>query len=415
MNATTRLRRLSLFGAVYFVQGAVLTYFSTFNVLYLRSFELSFTRIGIVGGITLIPFVLKIVIGLISDRVNPLGLGHRRPFIVLGLLAQTAAFLLFPSLDPVQEFPLFVALCLLAALGMSTYDTCTDGLSIDTTPEEERGVVQGIMVGGRALSAVVMAAVMGLLSQRGQWPTVFTGIAALGLLTVPLALLVPEPRIRPAEQTFSLQAFRSLLDGAFLLFLLQGLVYPLTLWSANGMSGVFLNEVLGVRLGRVGLYTSVFGLGTVTGGLTGGPLTKRVGRQTSVVIALLLTSATVFGLALLRSPAAGWVVVFLFGVAFGCYETVYMTLGMDFADPRIAAFMFAIVMAVGNVGIGLGQPLSGVLVDAVGFRWMFAVLAGLNLLTLPAVFGVFRLREDIGRPTGRAHTGGAPPRMSEAA
>ena len=395
MRGTTRLRRLALFGAVYFVQGAVLTYFSTFNALYLRSFDLSFTRIGVVGGITLIPFVLKVVIGLVSDRVSLLGLGHRKPFIVAGLVAQSAAFLLFPSLSPAQQYPLFVGLCLLAALGMSTYDTCTDGLSIDTTPEEERGVVQGIMVGGRALSAVVMAAAIGVLSQREQWPFVFLGISGLGLLTIPMALLVREPKSRPAEQTFSLSAFRSLLDGAFLLFLLQGLVYPLTLWSANGMTGVFLNEALGVNLGRVGVYTSVFGVGTVTGGLMGGPLTKQMGRRTGVVIALLLTSATVFGLAVLPSPDLGWAVVFLFGVAFGCYETVYMTLGMDFADPRIAAFMFAIVMAVGNVGIGLGQPLSGALVDTVGFRWMFAALGVLNLLTLPAVYGVFRLREDI--------------------
>jgi PAT family beta-lactamase induction signal transducer AmpG len=170
MRSSNRLRRLTLFGAVYFVQGAVLTYFSTFNALYLRTFELSFTRIGIVGGITLIPFVLKVFIGLLSDRVNLIGLGHRKPYIILGLLMQTVAFLIFPAISPVEQFPLLVAMCLLAALGMSTYDTCTDGFSIDTTPEAERGVVQGIMVGGRALSAVLVTAV----------------IAAVNLLALPI-------------------------------------------------------------------------------------------------------------------------------------------------------------------------------------------------------------------------------------
>jgi PAT family beta-lactamase induction signal transducer AmpG len=397
MKLTSPFRRLALFGVAYFVEGAVLTYFSTFNVIYLRTFDLSFTRIGIVGGITLIPFVLKIFIGLLSDRLNLLGLGHRKPYIVLGLLLQSLPFLLFPLIDPAAQFGRFVVMCVLAALGMSTYDTCTDGFSIDVTPEEERGVVQGIMVGGRALSAVVIAAAIGVLSQRGLWPVVFTGIGALGLLTVPLALVVREPQVRPPERTFSASAFRSLFDGAFLLFLVVGLVYPLTLWSANGMTGAFLNEVLGVGLGRVGLYTSVFGIGTVLGGLVGGPLTARIGRRASLVVALLLTSATVFGLALLPSAGLGWIIVFAFGIAFGFYETVYMTMGMGFCDPRIAAFMFAFVMAVGNVGIGLGQPLSGALVDAFGFRVLFAVLAVLNLLTLPLVYGVFRLRGDVGR------------------
>jgi PAT family beta-lactamase induction signal transducer AmpG len=180
MQFKSPFRRLALFGAVYFVEGAVLTYFSTFNILYLRTFNLSFTRIGVVGGITLIPFVLKVFIGLLSDRVNLVGLGHRKPYIVLGLVLQSAAFLVFPLIDPAGQFPLFVVTCLLAALGMSTYDTCTDGFSIDVTPEEERGVVQGIMVGGRALSAVVIAAVIGALSQAGLWPVVFAGIGGLG-------------------------------------------------------------------------------------------------------------------------------------------------------------------------------------------------------------------------------------------
>jgi predicted MFS family arabinose efflux permease len=303
------------------------------------------------------------------------------------------AFLMFPLVNPVAQFPLFVVVCMLAALGMSTYDTCTDGFSIDVTPEEDRGIVQGIMVGGRAASAIVIAAAIGLLSQRGLWPVIFAGIGLLGLLTIPLALIVREPKERPPERAFSASAFRSLLDGTFLLFLLLGLVYPLTLWSANGMTGAFLNEVLGVELGRVGFYTSVFGIGTVVGGLVGGPLTRRIGRRASLLVALLVTSATVFGLALLPSAGLGWIVVFCFGFAFGYYETVYMTMGMDFSDPRIAAFMFAFVMAVGNIGIGLGSPLSGALVDRFGFRWMFAVLAALNLLTLPLVFGIFRLQK----------------------
>jgi hypothetical protein len=115
MTSSNRFARLTLFASAYFVQGAVLTYFSTFNVLYLRSFDLSYSRIGIVGGITLVPFI-----------------------------------------NPAAQFPLFVLLSSLAALGMSTYDTCTDGFSIDVTPREQRGLAQGVMVGGRAMGAIAI-------------------------------------------------------------------------------------------------------------------------------------------------------------------------------------------------------------------------------------------------------------------
>jgi len=388
-----RTLRLTLFAAVYFVEGAVLTYFSAFNVLYLRSFDLSFSLIGIVGGITLIPFVLKIFIGLLSDRVSLFKMGNRKPYIMLGLILQTLAFFLIPMISPGSQFGLYLTLMILAALGMSTYDTTTDGLSIDTTPEADRGLVQGLMVGGRALAAVVTAVLMGVFSERGQWSLIFYMIGILGLLTLVLAFFVQEKKERAPEIQFSKAAFSGFKDKSFLLFLALGIIYPLALYSSQGMVGAFLNEGLGISLGTVGLYTSVFGIGTILGGVIGGPLMKKIGERISILAALLITSVVTFILAITPSAGLMWAVVFLFGFAFGYYETVYFALGMDFSDPRIAAFMFAFIMAVGNIGIAAGQPLAGSLVDAVGFRLMFAIFASVHLLALPVVFAIFRLRK----------------------
>lgn len=388
-----RLLRLTLFASVYFVEGAVLTFFSAFNVLYLRSFDLSYSLIGIVGGITLVPFVLKIFIGLLSDRVSPFGLGRRKPYILLGLAMQSLAFFLIPMVSPVERFGPYLALMVLAAVGMSTYDTTTDGLSIDTTPERDRGLVQGLMVGGRALASVVVAALMGYLSGRDQWALIFRGMAGLGVLAAALAIGVRERRQRPEGSEYSKEAFSSFRDRAFLLFLLVGIIYPLALYSAQGMIGAFLHEGIGVSLGSVGLYTSVFGVGTIFGGVIGGPLMRRLGERSSMVAALLTTSAATLALAIAPSAWIMWAVVFVFGFAFGYYETVYFALGMDFSDPRIAAFMFSIIMAVGNFGIAGGQPLAGILVDSIGFRGMFAIFALVHLAALPVVFGVFRFRK----------------------
>ncbi len=384
-------RRLALFGSVYFVQGAVLTFFSTFNVLYLRTFDIAYSRIGIVSGIALIPFVLKIFIGLLSDRVSPFNLGHRKPYILFGLILQGLAFTLVLTIQPDKQFGLYTLAMLLAALGMSTYDTTTDGFSIDTTPEQERGKVQGVMVGGRALSAVLVAALFGYLSQRGQWSTAFWLVVALSAALVPLALSVDEGRASRRSGVFSKADFRGLLNMGFLLFVLLGLIYPLALYSANGMIGAYLNEALSIPLDRVGLYISVFGIGTIAGAVGGGAGTSgRIGRRTSLLAALFLSTVGTLGLALVPSPGLAWGVVFLFGAAFGYYETVYMAMAMDACDPAIAAFTFSIIMAMGNVGIGLGAPLAGVLVDAIGFQGMFITLAAVNLAALPLVFAIFK-------------------------
>ena len=122
-------------------------------------------------------------------------------------------------------------------------------------------------------------------------------------------------------------------------------------------------------------------------------MTDRLGRRASVVLALAVTSVSLLALVVSSSAAVAIIAVLLFGVAFGYYETVYMAAGMDFADPRIAATMFAIIMAVGNIGIGAGQPLAGVLVDSVGFHWLFIILCLVNLATLPLVPIIFKGRD----------------------
>ena len=140
----------------------------------------------------------------------------------------------------------------------------------------------------------------------------------------------------------------------------------------------------------VGQYTAMFGVGTILGGVVGGPMMKKLGEKTSILAALILTSVVTFVLAFTASAGLMWGIVFIFGFCFGYYETVYMAMGMDYSDPRIAAFMFSIIMAVGNFGIAAGSPLAGVLVDNMGFKQMFMIFAGIHLVG--AAGGVWRLQ-----------------------
>lgn len=161
-----RILRYSLFASLYFAQGAVFSYYTALNALYMRSFDLSMSKIGILGGLAMIPFVLKIFLGMLSDRVNLLGLGHRKPYILIGLTLQTLTLLVIPLIQPAQRYGLFLLAALLLMGGMALYDTCTDGLALDSTPPEEQGTIQGLMVGARALGMVLVAAVLGTVADR---------------------------------------------------------------------------------------------------------------------------------------------------------------------------------------------------------------------------------------------------------
>jgi MFS transporter, PAT family, beta-lactamase induction signal transducer AmpG len=388
-----RLLRLILFATVYFAEGAMMTYLSAFNTLYMRSYNMPFSIIGAVAGIAMLPFILKVFIGLLSDKLSLFQRGHRKPYIIAGLILQTVCFLLLPLFNPASQTGLYVTVMFFLCLGMSTYDTTTDGLSIDTTTKEDRGLVQGLMVGGRALAMVITGTLMGIFAGKGQWSAIFFMSAVLGLLALAFAFLVEEKKERAAEAEFSGSAFAAFKDKALLLFILMGFVYPLALYSAEGMVSPFLKEGLGVSLSVVGLYTGMYGIGTVFGGLVGGPLMRKFGERTSLLIALAVTTVVTIFLAIAPSAGVMWAVVFLFGACFGYYSTVYFALAMEFSDPRIAAFMFAVIMAVGNLAISIGSAVAGGLAEKFGFRAVFWVCAVIHLLVLPIIFAIFNTRQ----------------------
>jgi PAT family beta-lactamase induction signal transducer AmpG len=104
---------------------------------------------------------------------------------------------------------------------------------------------------------------------------------------------------------------------------------------------------------------------------------------------LILAFVAILALAAIASPIMAWPLVALFGLAFGFYETLYFAISMRETDPRIAASMFAILMAVANLGTGVGLALSGSLAEALGYRPAFAIIAALNFLALPLLPLIF--------------------------
>jgi len=386
--------RYSLYALLYFVQGTVLSYFTALNPIYLRSYGLTMTQIGLIGTIGLLPFVIKIFFGMLSDRVNLFGLGHRKPYIIIGLLVQAAALVIAPLIDPVSGYTYFVLLAFLLMTGMALFDTCTDGLALDSTPQQDSGTVQGIMVGGRALGVVIVSGLLGFIVQKIGWSAVFWAMAILTLLPLPLALTIRE-QPRPANARFEWKAFKAFSAWPLIALALLGALYSFTINGADQIMIPFLNENFGVDELAAGFYVSVWGIGVVVGGITGGRLVDRLGVRRATLVAALLALVAIGSLALITGAGVAWVLIPAFGLAYGYYETVYFATSMQRADRRIAASMFSILMAIANIGTAIGLGVTGVLVDSVDYRLTFAILGALNLLALLLIPAIFPHSQDL--------------------
>jgi len=380
--------RYTMFASLYFTQGTILSYFTALNALYLLSRGLTMTDVGIFAAIALLPFVLKIFLGMLSDRVNLFGLGHRKPYILIGLLVQTICLVVVPFVDPAQYYWGFVALAFTLQMGMALYDTCTDGLALDTTPTEEEGTIQGFMVGGRAVAVVVTASVVGLLADFVSWTAVFWLLALFTMIPIPLVLTAKEPE-RTSDEKFDWSAFAAFKQKTVVFLAILGFLFFFIIAGVNQLVNPFLQESFGISLSMAGYYTTVWGIGVVLGATFGGRIYKRIGMRNATLGAMLTGFVGILALAFTGSPLMAWPLVALFGLAYGTQNTVYFALAMKYTVPGIAASMFAILMAVTNVGQGAGMAVSGLLSDTSGFRITFMIFAALNFLALPLLPRIF--------------------------
>jgi PAT family beta-lactamase induction signal transducer AmpG len=380
--------RYTMFASLYFTQGTILSYFTALNALYLLSRGLSMTDVGVFAAIALLPFVLKIFLGMLSDRVNLFQLGHRKPYILIGLLVQTICLIVVPFIDPAQYYWGFVAIAFTLQMGMALYDTCTDGLALDTTPTEEQGTIQGFMVGGRAVAVVVTASVVGLLADFVSWTAVFWLLALFTLIPIPLVLTAKEAE-RTSDEKFDWSAFAAFKQKTVVFLAILGFLFFFIIAGANQLVNPFLQESFGISLSMAGYYTTVWGIGVVLGATFGGRIYKRIGMRNATLGAMITGFVGILALAFTGSPGVAWPLVALFGLAYGTQQTVYFALAMKYTVPSIAASMFAILMAVTNVGQGAGMAVSGMLVDATSFQVTFIILAALNFLALPLLPRIF--------------------------
>jgi PAT family beta-lactamase induction signal transducer AmpG len=305
---------------------------------------------------------------------------------------QGVTMAILAGVPPTEGLSGFAAVALLASIGMALYDTCTDGLALDATPDDERGIIQGFMVGGRAAGILVMLLVGGQIAERWGWQWVFYAVGLLALLPVPLVWRVQEDPSQMHRQAFQWRAFKAFGQPAVVMLAALGLVYSLAIDGIYTFLSDHLRDVMAVSIGSVGALIALAMVGRILGAFSNSWLTDRVGHKQSLWVAIALTSVSSLGLAL--GGGVTWVAIFgfFFGLAYGYYTSVYAAVAMDFSDPHISASMFAIFMMFINLGTVGGQMVGGALTESLGFKLMCLVLGGINLLNMLLAFGVFRSR-----------------------
>jgi len=390
--------RIVMFASVYVVQGVGLAYFRNFQKPYLDELGIHPDSIGLLTLILQLPFVLKVFIGMVSDKISLFGRGHRKPYIIIGLLLAALTFTAAGLVQPNTHLLTFSFFVVLGSFSVTLFDSTTDGLAIDITPQNEAGKIQGVMVGGRAAAFILLSLAFGQLVKRVGYPIVFPVIGITMLIPLIFVGQLREPPRSGGTDRFQWGAFRALGRPQFVQFALYAVIYSIGSFGIDGLITYALSESFGVGESVIGNYGALRGVGAVAGALLGSIILDRLGKRPGAIGASLLISIVGLGFSLATKAPIIVGIGLVWGVIWAFQETVFFALAMNLADTRIAASMFAIMMGISNLGAAVGDGAATALSDNLGFPGVFALLAGINLITIPILVRLFRTYPGLERP-----------------
>ena len=145
-------------------------------------------------------------------------------------------------------------------------------------------------------------------------------------------------------------------------------------------------KTLNSSVEHVMLSLSSFFIGISAGQLIYGPLLERFGRKKPLYVGLCIYMLTSIGCALATSVDA--LIVFRLLQALGGCAGMVASRAMvrDLFDTKQIAKVFSTLMLVVAVSPIIAPTLGGYITALFGWRWVFAVLAFINLLILAGVF-----------------------------
>ncbi|MEM7153088.1 MAG: MFS transporter [Myxococcota bacterium] len=402
MAESGRASRLAILGSMYLAQGIVYGFGGFILLPTLAAGGVSLEAQAGILALAGLPWVLKLLWAPLLDRFGGIASGRARAFAAVAMLGMAAALVGLASPDDLIAVPQTVAwLWLLLNVSLSLQDVCTDALVLDLVPASERGMANGVLLGGHRVGSEGIGGVaLGMLVASQGLSVALWGQALLMLVLAGLPLLLKRPESvvsasQRAEQAglkaalaellrsrstvtvalvaaiaFSAEVLTSTVSATFWIQRLQ--------WSVEDLSGVLAPLVLVSNL-------VAFGLAALT--------VDRYGHRRSAVAGSILLGCLWAGFGVVPGlwDARGFMMAF---VAIQALPTAMLYVGlhalfMDATNPTLRASHFAVLMALLNLPRVVVAPMAPGLLESLDYEglWIasgvFQVVVALAIARAP--------------------------------
>jgi MFS family permease len=366
---TPEARRLAtLFGIVYFSQGMWYLPNQTITIV-LKDRGLSAAEVALLFSITVIPWLLKPLYGLLSDFVPLFGRRRKSYFLLASALA-AAAGLLLGTLES-HTYAALAVLVTVMGFGLAFTDVLTDALMVQHGRTLGlTGAFQSVQWAAVYGASILVGVVGGYLAARRGLSPAFLVAACFPLVSFAMALaFVHEPR-----QARDAAAFRETwhaIRDAFrerTIWLVAGFVFFFVFSPSFGPALLYYQtDVLGFGQQFIGVLGAIGSAGAILGALTYAPLSRARRLRDLVNLSIGLAAAGTLVYLAYVGPAAAVVIDLVYGWTYMVGTLAILDLAAKSCPPRVEGTFFALLTAVYNGGVQIAQITGGLLYDALGY------------------------------------------------
>lgn len=364
--------------------------------------------IRIVGLFSLaqVPWAFKVLWSPFMDRYVPPFWGRRRGWMAL---MQLALAILSLALAGVGRHPEAIwvvgAIALAIALASASQDVAYDAYAVEVLREDEQGPAVGAKIALYRAAMLVSGGLSITLAGRWGWPAVNALLAIVYVAMLLITWLAPEPE----EKTESPKTLREAVWLPFIGFLARHraleilafvFLYKFADQLAQALTRPFLID-MGYDSDQRGVALSTIGMvATIVGAFIGGWVTTLAGLGHSLWIFGLLqifSNVGYFFLAGLDAPSIPFMYgatgfeLFTSGLGTGAFSVLLLRM----TQKRFSATQYALFSSLFALPRLLAGPISGFVVDAIGWRTFFlsTLLMGIPGLVMLARFVPLGVKE----------------------
>jgi predicted MFS family arabinose efflux permease len=396
---TADARRLALlFGVVYFAQG--MWYLPNQSItIVLKDRGLSAGQVADFFLITIVPWLIKPVYGLLSDFVPLFGRRRQTYFLLTCGLAATAGLLLAWG-DPiatgdirtitmfgVSQFTLVagVGLFTVMALGLAFTDVLTDAMMVETgRPRGLTGAFQSVQWACITLSTVLVGELGGYLAEGRRLRLAFFLAACFPIISQLMALTILREQVTRFDraafaETWS--AIRAALREREI-WLVAGFIF--FFWFSPSFGPAFLyyqTDILKFSQQFIGRLAALGALSGIVGALVYAPLSRRLPLKRIINLVIGVGVAGTLAYLLYRDAVSAVIIT----IAFGCISMIMQLAFLDLAAKacprRVEATFFALLMSVFNLGVQLAENVGARLYDQLGYAPLVYIGAAMTAVT----------------------------------